>query len=155
MFSTVCSFQTLRFHKRIENGMQLEGEMIVRSSYRSTWFQITFLLYSCRLLPSHLIYKPPEFTYSRFIFLISNFLLTQDFVPPEVIELLQSSRNTLIQELFQTRSHTQDKDARQEVSWSERFTRLYHFIATLVSLFSEFFCTAFVPGRGVEIQEQQ
>lgn len=113
--------------------------MIVHSSYRSTRFQTTVLLCSCRLLPSHLIYKPPEFTYSRFIFLISNFLLTQDFVPPEVIELLQSSRNTLIQELFQMRSHTLDKDARQEVSWSERFTRLYYFIATLVSLFSDFF----------------
>ncbi|KAL9980241.1 hypothetical protein ACROYT_G008799 [Oculina patagonica] len=38
----------------------------------------------------------------------------KDFVPPEVVELLQSSKNTLIQELFQMkRSHIQDKDTKQ------------------------------------------
>jgi len=38
-------------------------------------------------------------------------LSTQDFVPPEVVELLQRSKNTLIKELFQLkRNQIQDSD---------------------------------------------
>jgi len=35
----------------------------------------------------------------------------KDFVPPEVVELLQSSRNPLIQELFQTKRNQENKEA--------------------------------------------
>ena len=42
----------------------------------------------------------------------------QDFVPPEVVELLQASKNTLIQQLFQLEgNHTQDSDGTRAVSW--------------------------------------
>ena len=41
--------------------------------------------------------------------------LSQDFVPPEVIELLQSSTNSLIQELFQARDLIPDRASEQEV----------------------------------------
>ena len=50
-------------------------------------------------------------------------------MPPEVVELLQGSKNTLIQELFQLkRNCTQDNDSTRTVSVLPCFNELKHLI---------------------------
>ena len=82
--------------------------------------------------------------------------LSQDFVPPEVIELLQSSTNSLIQELFQARDLILDRAGEQEVisqiscntrfASSERHFTFHNFVT---------FCFAFVLEWTVSIQGKQ
>ena len=53
-------------------------------------------------------------------------------VPPEVVELLQCSKNTLIQELFQLkRSHIQESDGTRAVSVLRRFNELKYYLIML------------------------
>ena len=55
----------------------------------------------------------------------STLLPKQDFVPPEVVELLQGSKNTLIQELFQLkRNCTRESDGTRTVKVLPRFNEL-------------------------------
>ena len=65
-------------------------------------------------------------TYSSYVFFSFPTLLPkQDFVPPEVVELLQGSKNTLIQELFQLkRNCTQNSDGTRSVSVLPCFNEL-------------------------------
>ena len=55
-------------------------------------------------------------------------------MPPEVVELLQGSKNTLIQELFQLkRNCTQDSDGTRTVSVLPRFNDLNYLILSELS----------------------